>query len=253
MKRTYIYTTIFCMGLALLSACTKNDNYEEPAETLTGRVIDNSTGQPIQTESAGIRLRLEEQSWNNGQGVIPQYFNVKPDGTFNNSRLFKGKYKVYPMDGAFVPLVTTTTPVIDNSKTVDISGVTSLEFNVDPFLKVEWVGEPVVNPDKTITVQCKFTRGTTNTAYQFNVTDVFLYVSTTDFVSNASYDNRFSNQVKYNGADGNALLGQTISITTKGTLGNSRTYYVRVGARTADNVNKRYNYNAPKPVNIPGA
>ncbi|HEU4554050.1 MAG TPA: DUF3823 domain-containing protein [Chitinophaga sp.] len=252
MKRFSIHTFITGLAIVLLSACAKNDNYEEPSETLTGRIIDNSTGQPIQTESAGIRMRLEEQTWNNGTGVIPQYFNVKPDGTFNNSRLFKGTYKVYPMDGAFVPLVTTSDPIVDNSKTVDVSGVTSVEFNVDPFLKVEWVGEPVVNADKTVTVQCRFTRGTANPAYQFNVTDVFLYVSTTPFVSNASYDNRYSNQVKYSGTAGNALLGQTVSITTKGTLGASRTYYVRVGARTADNVNKRYNYNEPKLVSIPG-
>ncbi|KAA2238929.1 DUF3823 domain-containing protein [Chitinophaga agrisoli] len=253
MKKNILYTILSCMALLSFSACSKEDNYTAPAETLTGRIIDLSTGQPIQTESGGIRLRAEEQSWNNGAGVIPQYFNVKYDGTFNNSKVFKGKFKLYPMDGAFVPLVTTTAPIVDNSKVVDIQGVTNVEFQVEPFLKVEWIGEPVVNPDKTITIQCKFTRGTTNPAYQFNVTDVFLYVSTTEFVSNASYDNRFSNQVKYNGAEGNNVLGQTVTITTKGTLGGNRPYYIRVGARTADNVNKRYNYNVAKQVNIPGA
>lgn len=245
---------MICTGLFILSACSKKeDNYTPPAETLSGRIIDVSTGEPVQTESGGIRLRLEQQSWNNGQGVIPQYFNVKYDGTFNNSKVFRGKYKVYPMDGAFVPLVTTSAPIIDNSKTIDIAGVTSVEFNVEPFLKVEWIGEPVVNPDRTVTVQCKFTRGTANPAYQFNVTDVFLYVSTTDFVSNASFDNRYSTQVTYSGTAGNDVLGQTITLTTKGALGGNRTYYVRVGARTADNVNKRYNYTLAKAVNIPGA
>jgi hypothetical protein len=56
--------------------------------------------------------------------------------------------------------------------------------------------------------------------------------------------------VKYTGTAGNALLGQTISLTTK-VLGTNRPYYVRVGARTSDNINKRYNYNAPKQVIIP--
>lgn len=249
MKRVYLI--IYCVFVCQLFACKKTDNYTEPSETLTGNIIDLSTGQPIQTDN-GIRIRLDEISYS--ANPIPLYLNVKQDGTFNNSRLFRGRYRVYPQDGAFVPLVysTSTGTLVDNSKTIDISGVTNVSFNVSPFLKVEWVGEPVLNADNTVTVSFRFTRGTDDPAFIFNVTDAFLFVSTTDFVSNASFDNKLSSQATYSGTAGNLLLGQTVSITSKAPLGTSRTYYVRVGARTNDNVNKRYNYTNVKAVVVPG-
>jgi hypothetical protein len=210
-----------------------------------------TTGEPIQTDN-GIRVRLDEISYS--ANPIPQYLNVKQDGTFNNSKLFKGTYRVYPQDGAFVPLVYTSSngTVVDGSKTIEIQGVTNVSFSVSPFLKVEWVGEPVLNGDNTVTVSCRFTRGTDNPDFMFNVTDVFLFVSTTPFAGNASFDNKLSTQVTYSGTSGNQQLGQTVTITSKAPLGAARTYYVRVGARTNDNVNKRYNYTTPKAVDVPG-
>ncbi len=254
MKRS-VYI-IFLTVIAAMTSCVKKDNYDGPDQTLTGRVIDASTGQPIQAEqgTSSFQIRAIETSWNNGQGVTDQNFNVKYDGTFINTKLFTATYRLYPTDGAFVPLVYTNSAgaQVDNgSKTIQIKGgITDVSFTVEPFLKIEWVGEPVVNPDKTVTVQFKFTRGTGQTDRIFNVTDAWVFVGTTEFVGNSSFDNALSTQVIYSGTAGNALLGQTVTLTSK-VLGANRPYYVRAGARTADNVNKRYNYNAPKQVMIP--
>jgi hypothetical protein len=238
------------MAILSICACKKTDNYPAPSETLTGTITDLSTGEPIQTDN-GIRIRLDEISYSSNP--IPQYLNVKQDGTFKNSRLFPGTYRIYPQDGAFVPVVYTTASgtVVDGSKTVEIRGTADVLFSVSPFLKVEWVGEPVLNNDNTVTVSCRFTRGTDDPAFIFNVTDAYLFISTTPFVSNASFDNKLSAQVTYSGTAGNALLGQTVNITSKAALGENRTYYVRVGARTNDNVNKRYNYTSEKAVEVP--
>lgn len=253
-----VYSIVIGMVIIMMSSCVKNDTYSAPDQTLTGTVIDSSTGQPIQTEvgTGNMQIRLFELSWNNGVGVIAQNFNMHYDGTFTNTKVFKGTYRIYPTDGPFVPLVYTSTVTgleVDNgSKTINIDGgTTNISFTVDPFLKVEWVGTPVVNPDKTVTVQCKFTRGTTDVTRQFAVTDAFLFVGTTAFVGNNSFDNLSSTQVNYTGTAGTALLGTTVSITTKLPLGANRPYYLRVGVRTADNVQKRYNYNAPILVQIP--
>jgi hypothetical protein len=258
MKTKNIIYSITMLALVLsIASCVKKDNYNGPDQTLTGTVIDNSTGQPLQTEQgvSGMQIRAYEMSWNNGVGVVPENFVVHYDGTFTNTKVFAGTYKLYPTDGAFVPLVYTNTvgtPVDVGSQTLDVKGgTTNVTFKVDPFLKVEWVGDPVVNADKTVTVQFKLSRGTADATRQFNVTDAFLYVGTTTFVGNNSYDNLTSTQVNYAGTAGNALFGQTITLTTKAPLGADRQYYLRIGARTADNVNKRYNYNAPKLVNIP--
>ncbi|MDB5116515.1 MAG: hypothetical protein JWQ79_2007 [Mucilaginibacter sp.] len=247
-----IYTFIIT-----LASCVKNDNYPAPDQTLTGTVIDSSTGQGLQTEqgNSSFQIRAYELSWNNGVGVVPENFNVHTDGSFTNTKVFKGTYKLYPTDGAFVPLVYTSSlgASVDNgSKTINIQGgTTNVSFTVDPFLKVEWVGDPVINADKTVTVSFKFTRGTANPIWQFDVTDAFLFVGTTAFVGNNSYDNLSSTQLNYSAATGTALLGQTVTLTTKIPLGADRPYYVRVGVRTADNVNKRYNYNVAKSVYIP--
>lgn len=258
MKRLVSLIITFVAILTMsITSCVKKDNYAAPDQTLTGNIIDSSTGQPIQTEqgASSMQIRAYETSWNNGVGVVPENFNVHTDGTFTNTKLFAGTYRIYPTDGAFVPLVYTNSagvPIDNGSKTINVKGgTTNVTFTVDPFLKVEWIGDPVINADKTVTVQFKFTRGTTDATRQFNVTDAFLFVSTTAFVGNNSYDNLSSNQVSYAGTAGNVLLGQTITLKTKIPLGADRPYYVRIGARTADNVNKRYNYNTARLVNIP--
>jgi len=250
-----VFFTIFVMITFAISSCKPElDNYPAPGETLTGRIIDLSTGLPIQLESGGggSQIRLEEISW--GTNVTPWDFNAKQDGTFNNTKIFAGKYRVYPFGGPYVPiyLVSTTTP-IDKRDTIDIKGTATVEFKVEPFLKVQWVGAPVFNADSTVTIQCRFDRGTTNTAFQFNVTDVFFFVNNTPFVGVGSFDANMSTQVVYSGTAGNLLLGTTVTITSKTTKkfkGGPRTFYLRVGARTADNINKRYNYTDVKTYSI---
>lgn len=260
--------------LSALSSCIKDDTYPVPNQTLTGTIIDSSTGQPLQTEAgtSNTSIRVWEQSWNNGVGVTSQDYNMQGDGTYINTRIFEGTYRIYPIGGPFVPLVytsaTTGLEVDNGSKTVEIrGGTTKVDFTVDPFLNVEWIGEPVVNADRTVTVKIRFTRGTTDVSRQFNVTDAYLFVGTTDLVGNNSFNNLLSQQLNYTvapytsttvpvngiiyGGNGNADLGKTVTITSKAPLGADRQYYVRIGVRTADNVNKRYNYNSPKVVNIP--
>jgi len=251
MKKIFYYLSL---GMILFTAnsCFKTDDYGAPSETLTGSIIDSVTGLPIQTEQGnGIRIRLDELSWSSNP--VPQYFWVMQNGNFNDTKLFTGYYRITPVDGPFVPLIQQDSngdTIVNNSRMMEINGVTKVNFMVEPFLNVQWVGEPVVNADSTVTVNFKFTRGTTNPDWQFNVTDVYLFVSEVPYVGNSNFDSRYSTQVTYSGTAGNALLGQTITINTK-VMPGSRNYYIRVGARTADNVQKRYNYTDVKMVAIP--
>ncbi len=81
MKKTLFFTSIL-FGLMSASSCAmfEIDNYDAPSETLRGRVIDAATGEPVLTDqgSEGIRVRLEETSWEGN--VTPQDFNCRPDG-----------------------------------------------------------------------------------------------------------------------------------------------------------------------------
>lgn len=250
------------LGTALLTtgACSKVDNYTAPDQTIEGRIIDAGTGKNVQTEvvvegsaGAGTRIELRELSWSDNP--TPQYLITKQDGTYTNTKIFAGNYRV-SADGAFVPLVQTGANPVDKSKNVDIrGGSTTIDFTVEPFLRIEWVGEPVLNPDGTVSAKFIVTRGTNDVNYQLNVTDINLYINSYPYVgSNTnSFDARYSAVKSYSGTTGNAVLGQTLTFTTiGGALPKKRDWYVRVAARTTfPNLGRPYNFNEVKKITIP--
>jgi hypothetical protein len=248
------------------------DNYDAPAETLQGEVVDVATGEPVLTDqgSEGIRVRLTELTWTGGtEGADPSYldFNCRPDGTFQNTKLFKGTYNIR-VDGAFIPLVRETAdnvPLADETQDVVISGVTKVRFEVQPFLKVEWVGSPTVSNGK-ITAQVKVTRGVSEDDFRdkiepmggysaafLNFTDVQLFVSYSSSVGYRARDERWSNKIEYSGSAGNAQLGKTITIASIGEIPSGRTVFIRAAARInyATAETKRWNYSTAEEVMIP--
>jgi hypothetical protein len=257
MKKSF-YNIVICLALLSASACSKLDNYDAPDQTLKGRIIDAGTGKNVPGEvsgenGTGTRIELRELSWS--PTATPLYLATKQDGTYINTKVFAGHYKI-SADGAFVPLVQTGPPAVDKSQIVDIQGgVTTVDFMVEPFLRVEWEGEPVLNANGTVSVTVKITRGTADPAFQLNVTDINLYVNNYPYVGNNanSFDARYSSRTAYSGTNGNNLLGQSITITTiGGALPIHRDWYMRVGARTTyPNNGRPYNYNEVKKITIP--
>jgi hypothetical protein len=222
----------------------KYDNYDLPNETFRGKIIDKDTKETLQTEigSNGIRIRMWETSW--GEDPQPYDFYCMQDGSFNNTKIFKGTYTVIP-EGAFVP--------VDSIKNVEISGVKELDVEVEPLLRMEWVGEPVINQNTSISVKVKITRGTSNAEYQQQLTDVYLFLNETPYVGNNDFDSRYTKHLTFSGGAGNAILGQEYPIETEGAFTPQRTYYVRVAARinaTTAGV-QRFNYSTIKKVVVP--
>ena len=246
-----LYTLAICAVALAGSSCSKLDDYGAPSETLSGSVIDAGTGKTVQTEQgSGTRIKLLETSWSDNP--TPFYIASMQDGTFNYTKLFAGK-NVISAEGPFVPMVQTDASgatIVDKSQTVDIKGKTNVTFSVDPFLRIEWVGEPVLNANGTITVQVKITRGTSDAGFQQDVSDINLYVNSNKFVGNNNFDDRYSPLTSYGGADGTAKLGQTLTLTTKGVLPGKREYFIRIGARI-DYGLKYYNYTDVKTVTVP--
>jgi len=244
-----IFLTL-AVGAALLTAgsCNKIDNLDGPTETLQGRIIDAGTSQNVQSEvsgdnGAGTRIKLLETSWSDNP--TPLYLATKQDGTYINTKVFKATYKMIA-EGAFVPM---DLPANDQSKSVVVQGgTTTVDFTVEPFLRVEWVGEPVVNANGTVTVQVKVTRGTANPSFQQNITNLALFVCPYQYVGNNNYDSRYSTIVSYSGTAGNAIVGQTITLTTTGTMP-KKDWYLRIGSRIVYGTN-RYNYSTIKMVTV---
>lgn len=267
MKKIF-YSLIFCATILSFSSC-EIDNYAEPQETIKGTVVDAATGDLVLTDqgSEGTHIRLRELSWK--ETAVPDnydFFCMK-EGIFQNTKVFAGHYNVR-IDGAFIPLVRINTSgdtIADETKYIDIKGVTEVEFKVQPFLKVEWVGEPTISNGK-ITATVKVTRAVSPADFKakiepmggysddmLNVTDVRLFVSEVPYVGYREWDNRYTTEIDYSGNSFNALLGQPITITTSGTIPAGRTMFIRAAARinyATENI-RRHNYNEALRVDMP--
>ena len=223
--------------LAGIFSC-KDDNYDAPAETFKGSIVDVTTKAPFQTVigASGVRITMMEYSWSDNP--TPYYMYTMMDGKFNNTAIFKGNYGIKP-EGAFVPLA---------EEKMDIKGTVEKNYEVEPFLRVTWVGEPVINADGTATVQVKISRGTTNAGYQQALKEAWLYVSETQYVGDFSYSTIYSTQLINSTLP---VLDQTVTIVTKKAFPTyARKYFLRVAARIDKQVNSTnvYNYSTIKEI-----
>lgn len=267
MKKLFYYIANLIIVAGIFS-CTKIDNYTEPGETLKGTVVDAATGDPVLTDqgSEGTRIRMRELSWKASAPENLDFFCMK-EGIFQNTKVFKGNYNLR-VDGAFIPIVRVNTDgdtLVDESKTLDINGVTEVKFEVQPFLKLEWQGTPTVSNGK-ITATVIVTRGVSTEDFKnkiepmgnysndfLNVTDVRLFVSQVPYVGYREWDNRYTTINEYSGDSFNAQLGEPLTITTQGEIPAGRTVFIRAAARinyATENI-KRHNYNEAIRVDIP--
>ena len=271
MKKISFYT--LSITLFSLTSCSlfELDNYAAPAESLQGEVVAVETGDPVLTDqgSEGIRVRLTEVSWGDNVTPNPDFFCM-PDGTFQNTKLFKGTYNIR-VDGPFIPLLREDdrgVPLADETQTLDISGVTKVKFQVQPFLKVEWVEEPEVINGK-VRAKVRVSRGVSEEDFRdriepmggysasfLNVTDIQLFVSYSSSVGYRARDERWSSKIEYSGTAFNALLGETITIESNGTIPSGRPVFIRAAARINYDTPKgsgtrRWNYNEGMQVLIP--
>jgi len=267
MKKTFY---ILCCSAVLWGSC-KTDNYPAPKEAIKGAITDVLTGDTVWTDqgSEGIRVRLRELSWKATKVPKPFDFYCMKEGIYQNTKVFEGHYNVR-VDGAFIPLVRTgpkgdTLANGDASKYIDIKGVTVCNFQVQPFLKVEWAGAPTVT-NGTITASVKVTRAVSRDDFKakiepmgsyndnmLNVTDIRLFVSQVPYVGYREKDDRYSQEIAYNGNEFEAKLGQPVAIVSRGTIPAGYIVFIRAAARINYRTegHARYNYNKAVRVNIP--
>jgi hypothetical protein len=271
MKKVSIYILLFALLSFTSCSLFEMDNKDAPGETLQGEVVDAATGEPVLTDqgSEGIRVRLTELSWGDNVTPNPDFFCM-PDGKFLNTKLFKGTYNIR-IDGPFIPLIREDdrgVPLADETQTVDIKGVTKVKFEVQPFLKVEWVGEPEVINGK-VRAKVRVTRAVSEDDFRakvepmggysssfLNVTDIQLFVSYSSSVGYRARDERWSNKIEYSGTAFNALLGETVTVESNGVIPSGRAVFVRAAARINYDTPKgsgtrRWNYNEPTQLLIP--
>ncbi len=243
----YIMLSLFIFFGA--TSC-EDDNYPEPKETFTGKFIDKGTGKPFQTAigNTGVRIRMMEYSWSDTPQ--PYDFNCMMDGTFNNEKIFKGEYGITP-SGAFVPLV---------EERITISGKVVKTYEVEPILRVEWVGEPIAKAD-SVEFRVKITYGTDNATYKKALVEGWLFINETNYVGDFSYNPNYSVNCTpaAMGVTASQILGAsgtTFTVKTKKSPkfpDYSRKYFFRFGARTSVtfDATNRYNYTDIKEITLP--
>jgi hypothetical protein len=119
-------TLILVAGMLIAGvACVKKDNFDTPDASFEGNLIDQGSKNNIQTATGNVTIRLEQLSWS--ATPAPQDIPVKMDGSFKNSKLFKGHYRVSIRGGAFWAV-----PPVE----LDIDKGTQYDFNLTPYLYI---------------------------------------------------------------------------------------------------------------------
>jgi hypothetical protein len=217
-------------------SCTKADNYAGPNAAFEGNIIDSITGKNLLSETGGFQIELKQLNWS--ATPDPYYISSKPDGSFEDTRIFSGHYSVIPTQGAFWPV---------DSILKDISGTTTQNFTVAPYLEIVNFTDSL-NADSLV-MTCQLMAPRTNGLPQ--ILEIWPFVNTTSFVGSGAYisnytisDNTNSN---YNLANissnwNAAIASTTYRLVVHGLLA-GRTYYARLGVRVNDGY-KKYNYSA---------
>jgi hypothetical protein len=241
-KITYI---VLGMALIGLSSCYKKDNFDGPDSGFSGKIIDSYTGQPLLSSQNDWQLRIWERSWT-ASTPINQNIPIKQDGTFNNSKLFKGTYDVSVNTGPFWPIDTTKGIIFDK-------GGATKDFTVTPYLQIIDFTTTLVGTNLTMTCRLKAPKRNGLP----NVYDVKPYLSLTNFVG----ESNFINIPEYTGSkilqirkSWLTFYGDvdTSPVITLGPLSvkPGYTYNVRIGANV-DFGNRPYNYSEIKQVIVP--
>lgn len=224
MRNKWLYILGF-FAMLLASACSQLDNYAEPAETLTGKIIDRVTGEPLVSEQPnGFRIRLLETSWS--ETPQPEYFWGKADGTFVNTKIFAGTYEVTPVEGAFFDV---------EPRSIEIKGKVNVDFEVIPYLSIDVLQIERTSPE-TLEVSYRFSRSKIGD----KILDSRVFVSTNPNVGTNIMDADLSPMRDFSEIDDIDALSNTYVEKIEG-LNPKKTYYVKVGART-NNSSKRYNF-----------
>lgn len=220
------------------------DNFDAPDAHLTGRIIDLTTGENVLADQGECHVRIWEKSFK--ENPDPQDIPVKQDGTYNNTKLFKGTYDMVP-EGAWWPADTIR---------AGLGSKLTQNFEVTPYLKLTDFKVEQAYPD-SIQVSCRFYAPIEEGLPR--ILDIRPFLSLNQFCGAANCISHYSTLAKYKTninkvwdkvdkeEDG---LSKTYSFMVW--VKPEYTYFVRMGVRVDDTFQK-YNYTEVVKIEIPKA
>jgi hypothetical protein len=235
-------STIF-LGASMLiagSSCIKRDNYPGPNASLQGNIFQDGTASKntVQTCTGNFSIRLEQLDWS--ATPTPQDIPVKYDGTYENSELFSGHYRVSIKGGAFWPVA---------PQEIDIRKGTTLDFQLTPYLSLSNFTADMVD---STTMSIHFDMQAPIDAGVPKVLEMQPFVNTTKIVGPGAsiFDFSDANKVAVNKEWGAMTAGDKSPTIVVSNLIKGRTFFVRVGVRF-DNADKSYNLSEIIQVDVP--
>ena len=218
--------------LALCFGACEMDNYDAPESTVVGQVYDH-LGKPLQTAlgQGNMKIRIKEISYANGDPnivVTEQNLNMMMDGSFKNSRLFKGTYEMWPFETCGYPCEEEQMKVVElkSGKTAQV------EFTITPYLTLEWVEEPYQDENGFLWAAFKFTRNAKDGYTMPDVEKTQLVIGTTVA---CEADGRYTDNTI---AISNTQEGQIIKLKSKAKIEFDQKLFLRIGANCKDKYQK---------------
>jgi hypothetical protein len=229
---------ILIICLAICSCCSFNacqkDNLDGPDATFSGELRDKKTGELLSQEiSDGSRIYFIEMGWGDNPPV--QNMVIQRDGTFNNSMMFSGDYKVIMNRGNYVPLDTMDFK-IKKGKNFHV-------FEVNPYLRIF---EPEIYLNgRNVTAKFKLEQVTSNQVYRIS-----LFAHSHIDVSNKLHIVNRTSDLNRQVADGETFELSINLDDNSSILKSGQSYYFRIGAQSHGNETK-YNYASSIKIAIP--
>jgi hypothetical protein len=222
------------------ASCIKKDNYPGPNASLQGNLfLDGSSSKDnVQTCTGNFSIRLEQLDWSSTP--TPQDIPVKYDGTYQNTKLFSGHYRVSIKGGAFWPVA---------PQEIDIRQGTKLDFQLTPYLLLSNFTADMVD---STTLSVHFDMQAPIDGGIPAVVEMQPFVNTTRIVGPGAsiFDFSDANKKSIN-KEWSAMTASDKSPTIViPNLVKGRTFFVRVGVRF-NNDDKSYNLTEVLKVNVP--
>jgi len=245
----YMLSLLCCV---MLASC-EIDNYEAPYITIQGTIYDHN-GQPLQVNQGSEYIRAREVSWAKKETdfVGNQRLRVQQDGTYRHTKWFPGEYLMMPYSGNFYPYDDAKQDADDAGELVKISGTTTKDFTVTPYLTIEWVKKPTMTSDNYLECSVRFKRNQKAGYEMPDVRESFLRVSRS--INAAAADGQYfkTSKVLTNDMEGQEITFRTdiplkytgtdywirVSMDCKAVSGKPQTNYPGIGAANYTTIEK---------------
>lgn len=219
------------------TACSKKDNYDGPDASLEGKAFVEGTSDLVQTCTSNFSIRLEQLSWSDN----PEPFDIpiKIDGTYKNSKLFGGHYRVSIHGGAFWPTA---------SEEMDISSGSKHDFQLTPYLLINNFTTEMVD---STTMKLKFDLDAPIEGIP-SIIEIQPFFNTTKIVGPGAsiFDFSDAKKITVNKEWADFTPEERSREIVVSDLIPGRTFFVRVGVRF-NNDDKSYNLSNVLEVSIP--